>query len=1099
MTARQTGIILEPIRSLFNEGRIGSMTDERLLQRFAARRADADQALRAAELAFEVLVLRHGPTVMGVCRRVLRDPHEVEDAFQATFLILARRASSIRKPEVLGGWLVKVAYRVATRARALSVRRAALEPISPVTSADDPASIVERNDLRRAVLDEVELLPEKYRLPVQICYIEGQTHDEAARRLEWPVGTVRTRLSWARDRLRARLTGRGLILPVGFVGASLVSINATAEVPATLVRATVDAAAGRAVRAAASSLATNALRAMLMVQLKLALLAVLAAGSLGAVALPLARPQDGKAAPNVAGPVGQRQNRQSGPEAKAPHEPAKIRDVRTVFFRVVDGSLRQPLPDVTLKVWIDGKEASQHLTDQSGRILIPLTQARFDRLFVTARREGMAPMKVHLWRSSIPELEIPRSYTLVMERGMSIGGILRDDDGRPIEGASVRLEIKGPQDRVRESLDFDSLNARTDPGGRWRIDHIPTGLDLVRLQCKFSHPDFISPFDAGIIQPTATSEQLRSRSAVNVLHRGISITGRVSDLAGHPIADASVRIGRNFWRPAVTTDAAGQFQFRNQVAEDTFLTVEAAGHAPEARPVRVRDGLGPFEFRLGPGRKIRGQVVDSHGRPVAGTLITLSRWAGPPSLRWRAQTDSAGRFTWDASPLGEVSLAASKEGYRVAEMKIEQTGKETVFTLMSATAARVRGAVTDAATGGPIEEFAVVPSLEPGDNLMVDFISAQQGGRYLFRDIIALPFRIRIEARGYLPVKSPVFPGDGGYQVFDVKLEKGQWLEGVVRGPDGAPLAGAEVILAAGIELSIESDKNFHRRHHRHILTGPDGIFSFSPPDRPFVVVALHDQGYAEASAEQLANGRGLRVQPWGRIEGTLRAGGSPLAHESLVAFVGDEPYEPRGPKILHTSRGETDELGRFVLDRIPPGEASVHGQSANDGVRTNPDRYYQPAFCNVRPGETVRVDLVQEGGRPLVGRVVALDERGRSLELAGSSADLVMKVPEVPYPAGLAKAARAGWLSQWSATKAATAYRHARRGFAHPLKFESDGSFRIDEVQPGAYVLHVRVERFDDLIRNVTIAERVVGQAAEPIDLGTLTPDRRATSNERH
>jgi hypothetical protein len=128
MTARQSGIILEPIRSLFNEGRIGTMTDEQLLQRFAARRADADQALKAAELAFEVLVLRHGPTVMGVCRRVLRDPHGVEDAFQATFLVLARRASSIRKPEVLGGWLVKVAYRVATRARALSARRAALEP-----------------------------------------------------------------------------------------------------------------------------------------------------------------------------------------------------------------------------------------------------------------------------------------------------------------------------------------------------------------------------------------------------------------------------------------------------------------------------------------------------------------------------------------------------------------------------------------------------------------------------------------------------------------------------------------------------------------------------------------------------------------------------------------------------------------------------------------------------------------------------------------------------------------------------------------------------------------------------------------------------------
>ena len=163
-----------------------------------------------------------------------------------------------------------------------------------------------------AVLDEVELLPEKYRLPVQICYIEGQTHDEAARRLDWPVGTVRTRLAWARDRLRARLTGRGLVLPAGFVGTSLVSLKATAEVPATLVKATVAAAAGRAVGASASSLATHALRAMLMFQLKLALLAVLATGSLGAVALPLTRPQNGKAAPNVVGPAGQPKSRRAG-------------------------------------------------------------------------------------------------------------------------------------------------------------------------------------------------------------------------------------------------------------------------------------------------------------------------------------------------------------------------------------------------------------------------------------------------------------------------------------------------------------------------------------------------------------------------------------------------------------------------------------------------------------------------------------------------------------------------------------------------------------------------------------------------------------------
>jgi hypothetical protein len=249
-----------------------------------------------------------------------------------------------------------------------------------------------------------------------------------------------------------------------------------------------------------------------------------------------------------------------------------------------------------------------------------------------------------------------------------------------------------------------------------------------------------------------------------------------------------------------------------------------------------------------------------------------------------------------------------------------------------------------------------------------------------------------------------------------------------------------------------------------------------------------------------LAAGRGLIVQPVGRIEGTLRVGGRALARETVFVSLDGEPDDdPRGPRIQHSSRGETDELGRFVMDRVPPGEVRVYWLPANSGARATPVRYYQPAFVNVGPGETARVDLVQESGRPLVGRVVALDERGRPLDLAGSSAYLLMKVPNVPYPDGLAEASRAEWLSQWRLTKAATAYRHGRRGFAHSLKLEPDGSFRIDEVQPGAYVLHVRVKGFDELTRDLAITERAAGQGGEPIDLGTLTPNRPATFDPRH
>ncbi len=122
MGSERSAIVLKGIRSLWDEGRVGALTDQQLLERFAARDGDA------AESAFEAIILRHGPMVLGICRRVLRDSTEMEDAFQATFLILARRAGSIRRGEHLGGWLCRVAYRVAMRARVLAGRRTAIEP-----------------------------------------------------------------------------------------------------------------------------------------------------------------------------------------------------------------------------------------------------------------------------------------------------------------------------------------------------------------------------------------------------------------------------------------------------------------------------------------------------------------------------------------------------------------------------------------------------------------------------------------------------------------------------------------------------------------------------------------------------------------------------------------------------------------------------------------------------------------------------------------------------------------------------------------------------------------------------------------------------------
>ena len=290
MSRTRSSDILRQVRTLFGVGVVAGLSDAELLERFTVQKASAEDARLAAEAAFAVLVARHGPMVLGVCRRALADPGDVEDAFQATFLVLVRRARSVRVGDSLGRWLYGVARRVAAKARARSGRargRSAsleVEPAAPEVSGD-------RVELLAALDEEVGRLPERYRAPVVLCHLEGLSHAEAAERLRWPVGTVSGRLSRARDLLRDRLARRGLAPTAGSMVATLAAEGARAAVPDPLAEATVRAASrlamgggsqAGAVSASVLSLMNAALRAAVAVKLKVAaaiLLVIAVAGA----------------------------------------------------------------------------------------------------------------------------------------------------------------------------------------------------------------------------------------------------------------------------------------------------------------------------------------------------------------------------------------------------------------------------------------------------------------------------------------------------------------------------------------------------------------------------------------------------------------------------------------------------------------------------------------------------------------------------------------------------------------------------------------------------------------------------------------------------
>ncbi len=264
--------VLQQFHRLYGPGSLAGLSEGQLLDRFAA---SGDEA------AFEALVRSHGPMVRGVCRRMLRDPNDADDAFQATFLVLVRRAGSIRDGEQLSPWLHGVALRVASRVRSRIARSRDRErpgAEEATVAAADPSSW----EVRQLLDEELGRLPEKYRSPIVLCYLEGRSHEEAARRLRWPLGTVKGRLARARDLLRSRLARRGVVASAATLIAALPR-EVSAALPEALWESTARAAsrfwAARATTGAVSSstilLAEGVLKTMLWTQTKMVAAAAL--------------------------------------------------------------------------------------------------------------------------------------------------------------------------------------------------------------------------------------------------------------------------------------------------------------------------------------------------------------------------------------------------------------------------------------------------------------------------------------------------------------------------------------------------------------------------------------------------------------------------------------------------------------------------------------------------------------------------------------------------------------------------------------------------------------------------------------------------------
>ncbi len=473
--------LAQQLGSLFEGGSATGLSDRQLLERFTAARDEA---------AFTALVARHGPMVLGVCRQLLGDHHQAEDAFQAVFLVLARKARSLREPELLGNWLYGVAMRTARTARTRLARRRLTEESTARQAEAPPAATAERALLDReqaeALHREIDRLPGAFRLPVVLCYFEGLTLDEAAHRLRWPVGTLRSRLARAREKLRRGLTRRGFALPGAAIAAKLATRSASASVSPLMcdctTRAAMHLAAGHAVDGAlaapAAALAQEVVRTMLLHKLKAAafslmLLAVVATGA-GWLARPLVMGDE----PGMKSPSPARQS--SAATISNDASPARM----TVVGRVLDPQ-GKPIASARVAVLADRKRQAGDIdgrhrgillgtaaVDADGRFALDVTAipaGRLTHLGLIAAAPGRALSAIDLK----PDAE-RQEASIVLAAETPVKGRLVDVQGQPAAGVVVRVAKLNIKHEYRR---YDAKGgpavwpspATTDADGRFRV------------------------------------------------------------------------------------------------------------------------------------------------------------------------------------------------------------------------------------------------------------------------------------------------------------------------------------------------------------------------------------------------------------------------------------------------------------------------------------------------------------------------------------------------------------------------------------------------------------------------------------------------------
>ncbi|WP_422928729.1 sigma-70 family RNA polymerase sigma factor [Singulisphaera sp. PoT] len=905
-----THMTLEPINRLFQTGTVAGLSDGQLLERFLADR-DAS--------AFDALVKRHGPMVLGVCRAVLRDKHDAEDAFQATFLILVRKAGTIRGCDALGGWLYRVARRVSVEANRRESRRRKREGMAGERAGLSAVFEAQTRDdeVMSGLHEEISRLPEAERLSILLCDFQGVAHSQAAEQLSWSERTLRRRLASGRERLRSRLTRRGL-LPAGLAVTSLADGAAIGQWNDIIARVTLDGSGGVAsASSTARALAGGVIRSLALRNLAIASGLALMAGLIGVTGLAVfLRSDEPPAAPNAMPPVAKKEIEEVQNWAKL-----DVVGKRPVRGRVVDPDGK---PVAGASIYVQAHSMSVHFPDhpapaQSG--LVAKTDA--DGRFLFDLDKGSSD-----WRDAS---EIPWHRATIAAEAPGFGPAFIQAGTLPEEGETTW------------KLTRDDIPIR----GRL-ID--PQGKGLAGVKVVALHIRFPMAYQA----PTAPADYDA------MLAKGELDYNRMAYHTGVPwLGD------KGTW----TTDADGRFEIKG-VGRDQAICLEVEGSGLErpilwamARPAPAHTAadpahandlpLYPAEFVqvVGPSKPITGVVkrIDTD-EPLSGLLLVGSRQGRGNTVRTR--TDERGRFRLDGLPktqLYSISVEARTgiDPFLKTEIIMGDTeGLEPIEVAIAlAPGVVVTGRLVDKETRQPLLPRSIVYrkaatnsnggsysenghwswssprfriTVPPGRGLLTAYLNDFDNPY-----APAHPSRASVDAFG------SSFQAGSAYRIvdipadaksFEVELEatRGKSLKGRVLDPQGQPVRG--VLIHGQRALSSQ------------IIPSDDGSFEVLGLEsgNPRLLLFAHQGrrlvGSRVITDEDLAGAKDaplvVRLTSGGTVRGRLMRDDQPAANARISvkanSLDGRAIYFPRA--FWPFDETATDSEGRFAIAGLIPG-----------------------------------------------------------------------------------------------------------------------------------------------------------------------------------